>query len=258
MLDVAMAARSETGARSRNEDDIRLGRGDPRWYYAVLSDGAGGHMNGARASDIVVRTAASELGAGPQPLDPRCLRFALERANAALNEQQRGLSSHQRMYATAVSLWIDAQTHGALWAHAGDSRLYLLRHGQIWQLTRDDSVVQQMIDAGLLAAQQARNHPHKNQLLAALGMEEQIEIHTLEQPFALRDGDAFLLCSDGWWEAVAPQEMAHTLGQADSVHTWLDAMVELVRWRALPNQDNYSAVGVWVGDPSEATQVGPL
>lgn len=257
MLDVAIASRSETGARSRNEDDIRVGRGDLRWY-AVLSDGAGGHMNGAMASDIVVRTAASELGAGRQPMEPHCLRFALERANAALNAQQQGLKSHQRMHATAVSLWIDAETHSALWAHAGDSRLYLLRHGQVRQLTRDDSVVQQMIDAGLLAAQDGRHHPRKNQLLAALGMEESIDIHTLERPFALRDGDAFLLCSDGWWEALEPQDLERTLAQAADVHSWLDGMAELVRRRAQPNQDNYSAVGVWVGDPSQSTQVGPL
>jgi serine/threonine protein phosphatase PrpC len=257
MLEVAIASRSETGARSRNEDDIRFAQGGQR-CYAILSDGAGGHMNGAMASDIVVRTVASELGAGRQALEPRHLHFALERANAALNEQQRGLKNHQRMHATAVGLWIDTETHSALWAHAGDSRLYLLRHGQVRQLTRDDSVVQQMIDAGLLAAQDGRRHPRKNQLLAALGMEDHIEIHTLDRPFALRDGDAFLLCSDGWWEALEPQELGQALSQSYDVNAWLDGMAELVRRRSLPNQDNYSAVGVWIGDPSQSTQVGPL
>lgn len=259
MLEVAIASRSQPGGRSRNEDNLRVGRAPgadgPRWF-AVLADGAGGHMNGAAAADIVVRIAAYELGAGSRPLAPDALRHALASANDVLNEQQRGLRSQQRMHATAVSLWIDAETHRALWAHSGDSRLYLLRHGQARQLTRDDSVVQQLIDAGLLAAQDGRHHPRKNQLLAALGMEGGVEIHVPDEPFALRDGDAFLLCTDGWWETLEPQDLEHTLAQAGDVEHWLDGMMALVRQRALPNQDNYSAIGVWVGDPSQSTQMG--
>lgn len=261
MLEVAIASRSQPGRRSRNEDNLRFGgghgAGGSRWF-AVLADGAGGHMNGAVAADIVVRIAAYELGTAGLPLEPGYLRQALASANDALNEQQHGLRSQQRMHATAVSLWIDAETRQALWAHSGDSRLYLLRHGQARQLTRDDSVVQQLIDAGLLKAQEGRHHPRKNQLLAALGMEMGVEIHTLDQPFALHDGDAFLLCTDGWWEALEPQDLAHTLAQAGDVEQWLDSMMGLVQQRAHPDQDNYSAIGVWVGDPSQSTQMGPL
>lgn len=259
MLEVAIASRTQSGSRSRNEDNLRVGGGPgsfgPRWF-AVLADGAGGHMNGAVAADIVVRIAAYELGAAGRPLEPGYLHQALARANDAVNDQQRGLCSRQRMHATAVSLWLDAETRHALWAHSGDSRLYLLRHGQARQLTRDDSVVQQLIDAGLLTAQEGRHHPRKNQLLAALGMEAGVEIHTLEQPFALQDGDAFLLCTDGWWEALEPQDLEHTLAQAGDVEHWLDRMMGLVQQRAQPNQDNYSAIGVWVGDPSQSTQMG--
>lgn len=258
-LEVAIASRSQPGSRSRNEDNLRVGRaagtGGSRWY-AVLADGAGGHMNGAAAADIVVRIAAYELGTHGRPLAPEGLRHALASANSALNEQQRGLRSQQRMHATAVSLWLDADTHRALWAHSGDSRLYLLRHGQARQLTRDDSVVQQLIDAGLLAAREARHHPRKNQLLAALGMEGDVEIHVCGEPFALHDGDAFLLCTDGWWEALELQDLEQTLAQAGDVEHWLDDMMALVRQRAQPNQDNYSAIGVWVGDPSQSTQIG--
>jgi serine/threonine protein phosphatase PrpC len=259
MLEVAIASRSQPGSRSRNEDNLRFGGGpaaeESRWF-AVLADGAGGHMNGAVAADIVVRIAAYELGAAGRSLESGCLRQALARANDALNDQQRGLRSQQRMHATAVSLWLDARTRHALWAHCGDSRLYLLRHGQARQLTRDDSVVQQLIDAGLLAAQEGRHHPRKNHLLAALGMEGGVEIHALEQPFALQDGDAFLLCTDGWWEALEPQDLEYTLAEAGDVEHWLDGMMGLVQQRAQPNQDNYSAIGVWVGDPSQSTQLG--
>jgi len=259
VLEVAIASRSQPGSRSRNEDDLRFGGGPgalgSRWF-AVLADGAGGHMNGAVAADIVVRITAYELGTAGGPLEPGCLRRALARANDALNDQQRGLRSQQRMHATAVGLCLDAETRHAQWAHCGDSRLYLLRHGQARQLTRDDSVVQQLIDAGLLAAHEGRRHPCKNQLLAALGMEAGVAIHTLERPFALQDGDAFLLCTDGWWEALEPQDLEHTLAGAGDVEHWLDGMMGLIQQRARPNQDNYSAIGVWVGDPTQSTQLG--
>jgi serine/threonine protein phosphatase PrpC len=95
-------------------------------------------------------------------------------------------------------LWIDQTASRALWAHVGDSRLYRIRHGLVDMVTTDDSVVQRMTQTGLITAEQARRHPQKNQLLAALGAEGEIEPHTVARPVELADGDAFLLCSDGW------------------------------------------------------------
>lgn len=257
MLEIDIASRSEVGARSHNEDDLRTGRGaqPDRLWFAVLSDGAGGHSNGATASDLVVRTAALHLQR-EAAFGEATLQRCITDANQVLNAGQQGLKSHQRMHATVVALWLDLAAQHAIWAHVGDSRLYLMRHGRLQQMTRDDSVVQQMIDAGFLPASEARHHPRKNQLLAALGSEEAVDVHVSHPPLALRDGDAFLLCSDGWWDALEPGEIERCFDASGQASHWLDQMAQLIDQRRLPNQDNYSAVAVWLGDPAEVTRIG--
>ncbi|MGE5451952.1 MAG: PP2C family protein-serine/threonine phosphatase [Acidobacteriota bacterium] len=254
MIAIDIASRSEVGARAHNEDDLRHGsNGGLR--FVVVSDGAGGHSNGAMASDLVVRTTALALQRAA-PFSPAALVQAIEQANEAVNAGQRGLKSHQRMHATVVCLWLDTDQYQVLWAHVGDSRLYRMRRGRAQQLTRDDSVVQQMVDAGFIKPDEARHHPRKNQLLAAMGMEEAMPIHVLPAPEPLQDGDAFLLCSDGWWDHLDLEDLEDTLNDTRSAQEWLDRMAALVVERQSPNQDNYTAVAVWVGNPGETTRVG--
>ncbi len=225
--------------------------------FAILSDGAGGHANGAMASDIVVRTASLQLQRA-NVFNAAVLEASLEEANDVLNEGQDGLHSQKRMHATAVALWIDADLGEAMWAHVGDSRLYRIRHGRTEQLTKDDSVVQHMVDAGYIKPEEARHHPRKNQLLAALGIEDNLQVHVTLEPEYLEEGDAFLLCSDGWWDHLEPGDIERTMVGAVHPQNWLDAMADIVARQRAPNQDNYTAIAVWVGDPTEVTRIGPL
>lgn len=257
MHDVVIASRSEIGARGSNEDCLQHGAVETGWY-AVLADGAGGHSNGAIASDLAVRIAAQELRrrAALEDLQPQALGQIVLAAHDALNSQQDGVRDRQRMHTTLVLLWIDAARQRALWTHVGDSRLYVLRQGRVDYITRDDSVVQSMVDAGLLAPEQARDHPNRNQLIAALGSDDPIEPNFSDAAFALRDGDAFLLCSDGWYDLLVPSDIENTLSRAATPDDWLAAMQRLVQQRLRPNQDNFSAIAVWVGNPTEITRIG--
>src|SRR6202008_2011341 len=97
---------------------------------------------------------------------------------------------------------IDTESGHALWGNVGDSRLYLVRDERAAALTRDDSVLQWMVDSGLWQPEQLEGHPQRNPLLAALGADERIEPHVSADPLELHDRDAFLLCSDGWWHSV--------------------------------------------------------
>jgi PPM family protein phosphatase len=259
MPDVVIASRSEVGARSRNEDYLQHGALDAGWY-AVLSDGAGGHSNGAVAADLVVRMVAHELGSqlNKQRRPAPALDEVAHVANDALNRQQHGLKGQKRMHATLVMLWIGKDTQQAIWSHVGDSRLYLLRQGRVAQVTRDDSVVQTLVDAGLIAPHEARSHSQRNQLIAAMGSDEPIEPHLSDPEFRVQDGDAFLLCSDGWYDRLDEVDIEHCLTEAESAEGWLDGMQALVQERQRPNQDNFSAVAVWVGNPAEVTRIGPL
>ena len=252
MLEVQIAARSEAGDRSYNEDDLRHGNAGPVWY-AVLADGAGGHRGGAMASDIVVRLTALGLQSAREAT-PESISQLLRDTHEALGEQQQGKTGRDRMHATVVALWIDIRREQALWSHVGDSRLYMLRHGRVCSITTDDSVVQRMVHAGYLSEAEARNHPKKNQLLAAMGGAESIEPNTLDAPMALADGDAFLLCTDGWWDHFEPADIEAAFAQADSPQHWLDLMALRVKQADLSGQDNYSAIAVWVGDPAEITR----
>lgn len=257
MPDIQIASRSEIGARKRNEDYLKHGTLESGWY-AVLSDGAGGHHDGAVAADLVVRIVVHELGVGfVGERSTVRLERVVQVANDALNRQQQGLSGRERMHATLVVLWIDRARRQAVWSHVGDSRLYLLRKGRMLRVTRDDSVVQTMVDAGLIDAAQARIHAHRNQLTAAMGAEDPIEPHVSDAGFEIEEGDAFLLCSDGWYEPIEPDEMETTLSGARSAQDWLDRMCALVQGRDRKNQDNYSAVAVWVGNPAESTRILP-
>ena len=257
MTRITLASRSAPGARPYNEDDLEYGTLGGGWF-AVLADGAGGHTDGAIASDLVVCSAVQALAqrAGAGSLAPADLGEVLLLAHDALCQRQIGLQGQQRMLSTLVLLWIDTQPLHAFWAHVGDSRLYLLRQGRVEAVTCDDSVVQRLVEAGLLDAEQAREHPQRHQLIAALGDDEPVEPHICPAAVALREGDAFLLCSDGWYDAMAPGDIEATLARAHSAEAWLVAMDARVRERQVPNQDNFSAIAVWVGSPAEVTRIG--
>ena len=253
MFDISIATCSECGQRAANEDALRVGAAG-NTQFAVLSDGAGGHERGAEASRRVVEHIEAALHSAASAFAVDHLTQALLSAHVALQFEQMGAQGRRRMHATVVALWIDTRHDRAIWSHVGDSRLYRLRYGAVDLVTADDSVVQRMLEGGILTPQQAHDHPMKNQLLAAIGMQDNLEPHTLAHPELLDDGDAYLLCTDGWWGALTDAEITGTLTDADTPQGWLAAMRGLILAQAAPGQDNFSAIAVWVSDPAESTQ----
>ena len=112
-----------------------------------------------------------------------------------------------------------------------------------------------MVDAGLITAAQAESHPQKNQLIAALGIEDGVEPHTVAAPDGLLEGDAFLLCSDGWWGALDDDDDRRRARARQRARTtgWT-LMQQVIEALAAPRQDNFSAIAVWVRDPIESTR----
>ncbi len=249
MLQVEIASRCEAGERSHNEDSLRHGRTGSHWY-AVLSDGAGGHRGGAEASDIVVRTTTLGFQSATEASPEHLTRLLCDVHDTVVLNQNG--HHHDRMHATVVALWIDVRRAQAIWSHVGDSRLYLLRRGRVIHVTQDDSVVQRLVMAGHITPEEAQSHPSRNQLVSAMGAGNGVHPRTMTQPFAMEDGDAFLLCSDGWWEhfdATAIEAAAATAGNADE---WLALMAGRIREAADPRQDNYSAVALRISRPAPA------
>ncbi|HTT13059.1 MAG TPA: protein phosphatase 2C domain-containing protein [Burkholderiaceae bacterium] len=256
MFSIAAVARSFAGGRDYNEDCTAIEHRDDGHCCLVLSDGAGGHAGGAVASRIAVNKVLEGFRARP-PVDADDLAELLLDAHDAVQAAQRAAEGPaQSMHATIVVLTLDANAGTALWGHVGDSRLYVLRQGAVVAVTRDDSVVQWMVDSGYLPAEQARTHPKKNRLLAALGADTDLQPTVQVEPYRLEIGDAFLLCTDGWWDSLAGGQIESELSLAPSVDAWLDAMAETIAQNTDPDHDNYSAIGCWIERPRKPAAGG--
>ncbi len=255
MFKIQVASCSETGARSRNEDRLRFGA-SRIGTFAVLADGAGGHSRGEEAAELAVNSLERNLRDDSQSFSPENLTEMVCQAHAELQRHQDSDSTQSRMHCTLVVLWVDSAAERALWTHVGDSRLYRIRHGRVDVVTADDSVVQRLLQAGVIRGDQVRGHPQKNQLMAALGITGEVEPHTVVRAVEVMEGDAFLLCSDGWWEHFEHRALQDGMGRALTPQAWLDQMREQVLAQNKPRQDNFSAVALWVGDPGEVTYAG--
>jgi serine/threonine protein phosphatase PrpC len=249
---VEVALRSHIGSRPVNEDCMAV-RQERGFWCLVLSDGAGGHGNGEVAARLVVERVISGFRSRP-PTDVRDLSELLLDAHDAVVAGQREMGSintRSAMHATVVVLLIDTNTGVALWGHVGDSRLYLWREGTLSCVTRDDSVLQSVLDAGMADPERIKKLRHRGVLLAALGSAEEAQPHVCG-PLELQASDSFLLCSDGWWGSLEPEELSTLLSTASTPEEWLDGMSDRARNNADPRQDNYSAIACWITHAAES------
>ena len=244
---------SDAGGRGANQDVAeiiepdQLHAGYPGCW--ILADGLGGHGGGERAARIAVDAAIQTYKKRPSLL--------LETVEACINNAQEAILSQQlqnerfnRMRTTIVVLI--ARDDKAMWAHVGDTRLYLFRYDQVQEKmciirTRDHSVPQVLVEAGAINEKDIRYHSDRNRLLQCLGGEEELK-PTYSEEELLNHGDAFLLCTDGFWEYISELEMEIDLSKSTTAEEWLSNM--LVRFAsnsaANPENDNYSAVAVFV------------
>ncbi|WP_250520276.1 MULTISPECIES: PP2C family serine/threonine-protein phosphatase [unclassified Caballeronia] len=254
-MQLQTASVSDVGGRSRNEDALATWR-HAALFASVVADGAGGHGGGDAASRIAVDTVLAELtrvASAGVALTGRNLLRVLLRANDAIIDAQEHDRDLSQMRSTAVLLGIDESTGIAAWAHCGDTRLYCFRRGATVVQTQDHSLVQSMIDANLLESRDVRTHPRRNVLFSALGTADDLSIAASDEPFLIAEGDAFLLCTDGFWEYLDESVMIDAIGRARTPQAWLDLMVAHLRETARPGHDNFSASAVWVGDASQVT-----
>jgi serine/threonine protein phosphatase PrpC len=241
-LRLRSASLSKAGARAVNEDacGVREDAGRGLW---IVADGLGGHGSGEIAAGIAVETLLDALdpaaGLGPDRLADAFVRVA-----RALRDRQEAEPARRGMRTTVVVMAIDGSD--ARWAHVGDSRLYWVRGGRIRAQTEDHSVPQALVKAGELAPEAVRFHEDRNRLLRTLGEEKPPRPTLLETPLVLQPDDAFLLCSDGFWECVTEGDMEIALAKAADPTEWLQRMERRLIARALADQDNYTAIGVWV------------
>ena len=192
--------------RAKNEDTAVAGENGV-WF--LVADGMGGHAAGEVASQITASTVMELLGDGCV-LDSNpelVLRRTAQEANARVFETQRRRPECAGMGTTLTLLAFSKNCYYI--AHVGDSRAYLLRDGLISQLTKDHSVVWQLFENGILTKPELSRHPNKNLITRSIGTHPQAEIDIEEDE--IRQGDIFLLCSDGLTDVVSDESIREIL-----------------------------------------------
>jgi PPM family protein phosphatase len=218
----------DTGrARSNNEDSVVVVEA---CALAVLADGMGGYNAGEVASGMATSFIAGELGrwlrdAGGPATDAevrRAMDICVDNANRAIFNAANSNPQYAGMGTTlVVAVFRESQL---LVGHVGDSRAYRMRAGRLQQITRDHSLLQEQIDAGLITAEQAAFSSNKNLVTRAVGVEDTVllEVHVHE----VQAGDLFLLCSDGLSDMLQDEAIAQTLSAMATLEEGCQALVQ--------------------------------
>ncbi|MCY3839127.1 MAG: Stp1/IreP family PP2C-type Ser/Thr phosphatase [Gammaproteobacteria bacterium] len=230
------AGRTDTGrVRHENQDAFAL-RED--LGLAVVADGVSMPRAGGVAAEIAVETAVEYLAgvAAGEPLTGQHLRRALETANERVFGLSRAISAYRGMATTLVVAVVNG-ARGYV-AHVGDSRVYRYRNVELTAITKDHSVVQRRVDAGLISPTQARVARDRHVVTRAIGAEPTLapDIAALD----LEDGDLLLLCSDGLTEHLEDDEIARHLAEASDLDETADRLVEAAN--AAGGSDNVTVV----------------
>jgi len=217
---LASSAATHPGAiRPRNEDNL-VDRPDLGLW--VVADGAGGHGSGDLASSAI----ADAMGNIPPGLTAaEMLAQVRLRITAVHAELQTKAAARERggiIASTIVVLLVRGQHFAALWA--GDSRIYLLRQGTLHRITHDHSLVQELVDSGALAAEEAEAHPQANVITRAVGAEGELVLDKVAD--RLHPGDRFMLCSDGVFKELPETEIAARLAEGADASALVQRAVE--------------------------------
>jgi protein phosphatase len=239
-IDVLMAGACDPGiARDHNEDAICLQEDDGRGYYfALVCDGMGGHNAGEVASAIAIVTVQEHL---EKYFDPKgdheeLLSEAFLRASRAIDAHAAEHPDAKGMGCTAVCvLGVKGQI---VTAHAGDSRAYRVRGDEISSLTLDHTMVQEMVNNGLITTEQAAVHPYRGRISRCLGHGKNKGDPTVNK-YEFEVGDNVLLCSDGLSDVVNENEI-RALASSRDVRSSVRRLVEGAN--AAGGPDNISAM----------------
>lgn len=210
-LFITVAGQTDQGrVRTTNQDNYYL---DPAGRFFILADGMGGYTGGEIASTLTIQTITQSLARSLEEVynsirPPHAwLNQAILYANTQLVADSKAHPQRSDMGTTVVLVLPIKNT---LWyAHVGDSRLYRWRESQLQQLTRDHTLVADLVSQGLLAAEEVRRHPYRNMLSRCLGRSDFKEATTNHA--TLYPGDRLVLCSDGLTEEVTDQEISEIL-----------------------------------------------
>lgn len=234
---------TDKGIVRRQNEDTYITHVVPESEIAVciVCDG----MGGARAGSVASAEASNEFMAALVPAMQenmsmqsltQAIKVAVDRANAAVFAEAVNNPEYNGMGTTIVGVAISGENTAVL--NIGDSRAYRINNDGIFRITRDHSVVEDMIDRGDLTREQARSHPSKNLITRAIGTDSSVmcDIYDVE----LKSGEYILLCSDGLTNMISEQEILYEILHGEDIDTCCQRMLEIVISRGAP--DNVTIV----------------
>lgn len=259
-VELAFAAKTDTGlVRPHNEDAIAI---STLCGLAILADGMGGYNAGEVASGIATSVLKESLEEQlkAQQWDARFNRSkriqrlmaeSVVHANASIIEAARIEPRYSGMGTTLVAALF--HHNKVVVAHVGDSRAYRLRQGEMLQITRDHSLLQEQIDAGFISEEGAQFAQNRNLITRAMGIDYQVEVEIHEHP--TEDGDIYLLCSDGLSDMLSIREIANGMASANAnLETACDALIE--KANANGGRDNISVILIKVKSETPEPETG--
>lgn len=203
-----IVAKTDIGLkRPSNQDSYAAGELPDGVAWAVVCDGMGGAAGGNVASSNAVKIISERITSSYRPnMSPNSIKnmliSAITAANISVYDMSRANTELEGMGTTVVCAVV---TNGVAYiAHAGDSRAYALSGEKVYQLTRDHSVVQELVERGQITELEAKNHPRKNVITRALGVDSELKVDYCE--YDLNDNDIIILCTDGFTNFVDDDE----------------------------------------------------
>lgn len=235
---------SNVGNRDHNEDcasGTLVEENKRQRGFFVLADGLGGHGRGEVASQFVVNMCKEYYSRNSTSDD--LIEKSIEYAQEGLLQLQKLENARDEMKTTIVVLRIEEEN--ICWAHVGDSRLYYFYKNKLVTRTLDHSIPQMLALAGEIKEQDIRNHPERNKLLRVMGTDWEDAQYTVSNVIKRKDREAFLLCTDGFWENITEKEMVKCLKKSKSAKSWLESMNAIVQERGKnTDMDNNTALAV--------------
>ena len=237
-MKVSAAYVTDSGGRKTNEDTIKISH-DKTSICIFVGDGLGGHGDGGIASQIAADVIEREWKTAGV-LSYEWMEQAASNADEEIKRQQKLRCSNMK---TTMAVLIVEGTQ-ARWMHAGDTRIYRFRNGKLVEQTEDHSVSQMAVLMGEIQQKDIRFHEDRSRVLRALGSDSAEP--KISDVLKLQEKDAFLLCTDGFWEYIFENEMEAYLNKAVDAGEWLELMVRLLRTRRPGDSDNWTAAVIIV------------
>ena len=250
-MNYKFCSRTDTGrARDNNEDSVAI---DENTHLAVLADGMGGYNAGEVASSMATSFIKSELSRWLTEVGSvarsrevrRAMEICVDSANLAIFNAANANAHYAGMGTTLVVAVF--REDGLVLGHIGDSRCYRMRAGKLEQMTRDHSLLQEQMDAGLITPEQAQHSTIKNLVTRALGVEAGVLMEVNE--YAVEIGDIYLMCSDGLSDMVNDATIAQVMQGETTLERQAQALVDAANEHG--GRDNISVLMAEVTEAGE-------